>query len=232
MPALGYKFYVLTKGKVPEGVALTIDPSSPTVENKYYKLQLNSQSGAIAHLIDKSSGADLVNSASGYGLNEYLYVTGGDPGDFMHGSFKDNRLLAADITLPLPKLTIHHPVLTRAPEARQFSWGTVVTVHAQAPNTQEIVSTITLLDARKQINIENEVQKTATLKKEGIYFAYPFALEQPQLKYEGATAWIDPITDMLPGANRQWFTTQGGIWGKGVKGQLCLGDSRRPAGHA
>ena len=148
-------------------------------------------------------------------------LVGGDPGDFIPGSFKDNRILAADITLPLPKLTIHHSVLTRAPEARQFPWGTVVTVHAQAPNTQEIVSTITLLDARKQINIDNEVQKTATLKKEGIYFAYPFALEQPQLKYQGATAWIDPVTDMLPGANRQWFTTQGGIWGKGAKGSFA-----------
>jgi len=221
VPALGYKFYAITKGKVPEGKVLAMDPSNPTVENQYYKLQLDSKTGAIAHLIDKSSGLDLVNSSSGHGLNEYLYVSGGDPGDFIRGSFKDNRLLADDITLPLPTLTIDHSVLTRAPEARQFPWGTVVTVHAQARNTQEIVSTSVLLDARKQINIENQVQKTATLKKEGIYFAFPFALEQPQLKYQGATAWIDPVTDMLPGANRQWFTTQGGIWGKGAKGNFA-----------
>ena len=221
VPAMGYKFYAITKGEVPEGMVLAIDPSTPTVENQYYKLQLDPQTGSIAHLIDKASDLDLANSSSGYGLNEYLYVSGGDPGSFIDGSFKDNRILAADITLPLPKLTINHSVLTRAPEARQFPWGTVLTIHAQAPNTQEIVSTITLLDARKQINVENKVQKTATLKKEGIYFAYPFALEQPQLKYQGATEWIDPVTDMLPGANRQWFTTQGGIWGKGAKGNIA-----------
>ena len=47
-----------------------------------------------------------------------------------------------------------------------------------------------------------------------MYFAFPFALTQPQIKYQGATAWVDPVTDMLPGANRQWFTTQGGVWAK------------------
>ena len=159
VPAMGYKFYAITKGKVSEGMVLAIDPSTPTVENQYYKLELDPQTGAIAHLIDKASDLDLANSSSGYGLNEYLYVSGGDPGGFIDGSFKDNRILAADITLPLPKLTINHSVLTRAPEARQFPWGTVLTIHAQAPNTQEIVSTITLLDARKQINVENQVQR-------------------------------------------------------------------------
>ena len=65
------------------------------------------------------------------------------------------------------------------------------------------------------MNIHNEVEKTATLKKEGIYFAFPFTLKQPRVKYQSATAWVDPENEMLPGANRQWFTTQGGVWGKG-----------------
>jgi hypothetical protein len=96
-----------------------------------------------------------------------------------------------------------------------------VTVYLKATNTPEIISTITLLDTKKQINIQNEVQKTATLKKEGIYFAFPFALKQPEMKYQGATAWVNPVVDMLPGANRQWFTTQGGVFGKGVDNNVA-----------
>jgi hypothetical protein len=157
----------------------------------------------------------MVNAKSTYGLNEYLYVTGGDPGTVIPGSLKDNRLLAADATLPVPMLTVHHPAVIDTPRAARFPWGTVVTVRARAVNTPEIVSTITLLDARKQIDIRNEVVKTATLSKEGVYFAFPFALTRPTIRYQSATAWVNPAVDMLPGANRQWFTTQGGVWSRG-----------------
>ena len=218
MPATGYKFYAITKGKVSEGEVLALDPSKPTIENKYYKVELNSQTGAVAHLLDKSTGQDLVNSGSGYQLNEYVYVSGGDPDG---SSSTNNRILAADITLPLPKLTVNRASLTASPQARRFPWGTVITIRSKALNTPEIVSTITLLDTRKQVNIRNEVEKTATLKKEGIYFAFPFALKQPQVKYQSATAWVDPENEMLPGANRQWFTTQGGVWGKSTDGNVA-----------
>jgi alpha-mannosidase len=154
-------------------------------------------------------------------MNEYLYVTGGDPGGFIKGSIKDNRILTADVTLPLPELEIHHASLIEPPQAKRFPWGTVVTIHSKALNTPEIISTITLLDTKKQINIQNDVQKTAILKKEGIYFAFPFALKNPEMKYQGATAWVNPVVDMLPGANRQWFTTQGGVFGKGMDNNVA-----------
>ncbi|MBS1852409.1 MAG: hypothetical protein JST79_16000 [Acidobacteria bacterium] len=216
IPAMGYKFYATAKGKVPEGKVIDLDPAAPAVENAHYRLQIDHGSGAVAHLIDKATGQDLVDARSDYGLNEYLYVSGGDPGDFIPGSLKDNRLLIADITFPLPELQLHHATLASAPEARRFPWGTVITVRASALNTPEIVTTIILPDAEKQVLFHNEVEKKATLKKEGVYFAFPFALAVSQMQYQGATAWVDPVHDMLPGANRQWFTTQGAVWGKGT----------------
>jgi len=216
VPATGYKFYALAEGTVPQGDPVTLNPAAPAVENKYYKLALDPKTGSIAHLIDKSTRLDLVGSDGQYRMNEYLYVTGGDPGSFIKGSVKDNRILTADVTLPLPELEVHQASLTEPAQASRFPWGTVVTIHSKAPNTPTIVSTVTLLDAKKQINIQNDVEKTATLKKEGVYFAFPFALKHPQMKYQGATAWVNPETDMLPGANRQWFTTQGGVFGKGT----------------
>jgi hypothetical protein len=211
----------MAKGKVPEGEALHLDRSTPTVEGKYYRLQLDPQSGAVAHLIDKSTGRDLVNSDSPYRMSEYLYVAGGDPGGFIPGSINDNRLASADATLPVPELTVNRQTLVGAPEVRRFPWGTVITVRAKASNTPEIVSTITLNDELKLVTFHNEVEKVATMKKEGIYFAFPFAVQQPQVKVQGATAWLDPEADMLPGANRQWFTTQGGVWVKDTNGSVA-----------
>ncbi len=228
VPATGYRFYAVAPGRVPAGEPVAVDPRRPTVETAQYSMQLDPVTGAIVHLVDKATGVDLVNAASGYRMNEYLYVTGGDPGGFIPGSVKDNRLLAADVTLPVPELTVHRATLTAPPEARRFPWGTVVTMRATATNTRALVSTITVFDAIRRVEIANEVDKVATLRKEGVYFAFPFALAQPQVRYQGATAWVNPVTDMLPGANRQWFTTQGGVWAKGAGGAAAWATSDAP----
>jgi len=210
VPALGYRFYPIVKGTVPAGEVGTTSAGGAPIEGRYYKLQLDPETGAVAQLIDKETGQNLVNSASGYKLNEYLYVTGGD-------SPPDNRLLTADPTLPVPELTINRPTLVGTPQVAHFSWGTRVTIHARTVNTPEIVTTITLNDEQKQVTFQNEVEKTLTLKKEGVYFAFPFAVESPQVEYQGGTAWVNPEKDMLPGATRQFFVTQGGVRIKGAK---------------
>jgi hypothetical protein len=221
VPSTGYRFYSVVKGTTPKGEPVSLDPTLPAIENRFYRLELNRQTGAVAHLIDKESRRDLVGSKSDYQLNEYLYVSGGDPGTFISGNAKDNRILAADVTLPLPNLELHHATLNAEPQARRFPWGTILTVRRKAFNTPEIISTITLLDSQKQVRFENEVTKIATLKKEGIYFAYPFALLHPRVAYQGATAWVNPEIDMLPGANRQWFATQGGVRVLGDGMDIC-----------
>jgi len=219
VPATGYKFYPLVKGKVVTREPESLSDPAAAIEGRFYTLQLDPQTGAVAHLIDKTSGLDLVNGASGHGINEYLYVSGGDPSAYYqgleHGGNNDNRLLASDPTLPAPELIVNRPAMVGKPILRRFPWGTTVTVQSRALNTPQIVSTITLNDAQKFVSFENQVEKTATLRKEGVYFAFPFAVESPRVEYQGATAWVNPATDMLPGANRQWFTTQGGvrIWG-------------------
>ena len=228
IPALGYKFYAIRKGKIPSGELLAADSVDATFENQYFKLQIEPVTGAVAHLVDKSSNLDLVNSDSGYRLNEYLYVSGGEPGDFFPESVKDNRILAADVTLPLPQLEIHRATLTNSPQARRFPWGIEITIHSTSQNTLGLYSTITLTDFKKQVNFDNEVQKTSTLRKEGIYFAFPFALQKPRMKYQGATAWVNPETDMLPGANLQWFTTQGAVWAESVENRIAWATADAP----
>ena len=224
----GYKYYAIAKGALPVGEELKLNPSALAIENDHYRLQLDSLSGAVSHLIDKQTNTDLIDSGSPYKLNEYLYVSGGDPGTFRAGSPKDNRILAADVTLPLPELKIHRPTLTQYPTAVRYPWGTVITIHSKSTNTPEITSTITLVDKEKRVVFDNSVLKEDTLKKEGIYFAFPFSLHEPRIMYQGATAWVDPERDMLPGANLQWFATQGGVWGQGSNNRVAWSTREAP----
>ena len=213
LPPLGYKVFTIVKDPQKAIEGGRIEHSTGTIEGKFYRLQLNLHTGAVEHLLDKETGQDLVKGTTGYGLNEYLYVTGGDPIGKVgqKGVAEDNRLLASDPTLPLPKLTIHEPQIIGLPEVRRFPWGVLIAIHTRSVNTPEMTSTILLNDEEKTVTFDNELQKETTLKKEGIYFAFPFNVEKPRVEYQGATAWVNPETDMLPGANCEWFATQGGV---------------------
>jgi hypothetical protein len=60
---------------------------------------------------------------------------------------------------------------------------------------------------RELVDVE-DLDKTSILKREAAYFAFPFAMEQPQFHYEIQTGVVDPATDMYPGAGLEWFSVQ------------------------
>ena len=71
VPATGYRFYAVAAGRVPVGEPVSLDPRTPAVETAQYSMQLDPVTGAIVHLVDKATGVELVNAASGYRMNEY-----------------------------------------------------------------------------------------------------------------------------------------------------------------
>ena len=48
------------------------------MENQYYRVVLDPESGALKSIFDKELNKELVNPSSPYRFNQYLYVTGGD----------------------------------------------------------------------------------------------------------------------------------------------------------
>ena len=65
------------------------------LENSYYRVDLDPASGAVRSIFDKELGKELVNAASPYRFDQYLYVSGGDKPP-------DNRLIFGDSKLPAP----------------------------------------------------------------------------------------------------------------------------------
>jgi hypothetical protein len=52
------------------------------------------------------------------------------------------------------------------------------------------------------------VRKTDVLTKEGVYFVFPFAMDQPQFRYEIQNGVVNPARDLMPEAGREWFFVQ------------------------
>ena len=75
-------------------------------------------------------------------------------------------------------------------------------------NTPEIGLEILLFDNEKKMGFRYTVEKSYTTAKEGVYFAFPAAVESPTFEYATQQGWVNPSRDMLKGASLEWFSVQ------------------------
>jgi hypothetical protein len=75
-------------------------------------------------------------------------------------------------------------------------------------NTPTIETEVVLFNGQKKIEFINRVHKTEVFTREAVYFAFPFAMEHPQFRYETQNGFVDPSRDQLPGAGKEWFSVQ------------------------
>jgi len=195
VPSAGYKGYSLRPGA---------PPSSPqpiaggVFSNAFYEVRLHPQSGKVLAIIDRASGANLVDEKSPHAFNDYLYVTGADE--------LPNRLVQYSTVSPLPHLQIHSAQsASRLAFIRSTPLGTLARIESSATNTPSVVTEIYLPTRAKRIEIANRISKTYTTRKEAAYFAFPFALEQPRFRWATQNGFVDPTKDLLAGACQEWF---------------------------
>lgn len=203
IPALGYRTYaVRDKGASATGSqpGINLIALSETVENSFYRITLDPQRGAVRSIYDKQLGRELVDASSPYRFNQYVYVTGGDQ--------FPNQMLTYRKWSPLARLETHAATSGKLVSISKTPVGTVVRLESQAPNTPRISTEIILFDNEKKIEFNNRVRKDEIYRKEGIYFAFPFAIREPQFRYEVQNGVVDPAKDMIPGAGLEWFSSQ------------------------
>ncbi|MFL6211284.1 MAG: polysaccharide lyase family protein [Pyrinomonadaceae bacterium] len=222
VPAMGYKIYAVRDKladatQTGDGVIAGANSPPPsasvtpqtqingnTIENSYYRLVLDAQSGAVASIYDKQLGRDLVDSSGPYRFNQYVYVTGGD-------APPATQLLTYRRNLPFAKLEAHAASAGRIVSLTRTPTGVSVLLESKGVNTPRITTEIILFDAAKRIEFVNRVRKDEVYTKEAAYFAFPFAAKQPQFSFEVQNGVVNPARDMIPGAGLEWFSAQNWI---------------------
>jgi alpha-mannosidase len=243
VPALGYRTYQVrdkapnmtssltasasvpteTQGSVQADAATSpaasMQTQSNTIENSFYRVTLDPQTGAVRSIYDKQLKRELVDSRSPYRFNQYVYVTGGD--EF------PSQLLTYRKWSPVARLTEHRAEAGRLVSISRTPVGTVARLESRAVNTPRISTEIILFDNEKKIEFVNRVRKDEVYKKEGIYFAFPFNIRSPQFQFDVQTAAVNPAKDMIPGAGKEWFSSQNwaSVGGDGVTVALFNKDS-------
>ncbi|HKG15155.1 MAG TPA: glycoside hydrolase family 38 C-terminal domain-containing protein [Pyrinomonadaceae bacterium] len=175
-------------------------PQPDTIENDFYRVRLDAESGSIRSIYDKQLGRGLVDESSPYRFGQYVYVTGGD-------AFP-NQMLTYRKTAPVARLEIHKGASGRIVSVTKTPTGTVARLESSAPNTPRVSTEVVLFDGAKKVEINSRVRKEEVYKKEGIYFAFPVAVREPRFNFDVQTAVVNPARDMIPGAGLEWFSSQ------------------------
>ena len=201
VPGMGYRVYPVRSGSAPMAATHKPDKSEWKIESKFYTVEIDSRTGAVAKLIDRETGRDLVDSSSPYKINELLYVSGGE----------NSRMLLDRVIEKPAALDIAHPRGAELVERTVTPYGQRIRVRARAQNVPVIDTEITVYNDIRRVDFTNHIRKDEVRSKEAIYFAFPFRVSPPELAYEIQNNWIRPNVDQLPGACRDWFTTQNGV---------------------
>ncbi len=203
VPGLGYKLFALRSVQSADQRANSAETmlEGTTAENSYYRITVDPSSGAISSIWDKELNRELVEAASAFRFGACLYVTGAD-------DMPNNSLYRYGATLKPPVLSISAASHGRLLEAKKLPFGTIMIMEASAPNIPTIRLRITLYNARKQIDFAYRISKQTTIKKEAVYIAFPFAVNNPEFGYDTQNGWVNPAQDELPGGSHEWYAVQ------------------------
>jgi hypothetical protein len=206
VPALGYKCYALQPAKaepvaqVPLSGPAALQSASTTLESPFYRVTLDPETGSVRSILDKELNRELVDSSSPFRFNQYVYVSGADK--------PRNTALEYKPTLPKPDLEPHGAGGGRLISVLKTAFGTVAKMESTAVNTPRVQTEVILFDGQKRIEFINRVNKTKVYTKEAVYFAFPFAMDHPEFRYEIQNGFVNPARDIMKGGNLEWFSVQ------------------------
>ena len=218
IPAFGYKKFII---KTDKNKAFAVSKSKTidgnTFENNFYKIGFDFTKGAIKSLIDKDNNKELVDSKSRYKLGEYIYEL------LSNRSQMESRVLNNFIRKGLDSVwydgfeegDIWNTVRLK---------GNTVAANENGSYTLEI----RIFNNVKRIDLFYAIDKKLNVAPEGIYIAFPFAMEEGQLAFDVQGGEVRAGIDQIPGSSNDWNTVQNYARLYNKNNQLMLSSSEMP----
>jgi len=216
VPSVGYAVYSVIPDVLPSPPAPVAVVEGNRIENRWFAVTADETTGGLRSVIDKESGRELVDPASPYLLNQFIYENpvGGR-------AAVDNFEKRAEFKRYSPKSAKAAPGL-QGPVASSL----VLTSNAyrHPALSQEII----LYDGIKRIDLINRLRKEETLEPEAAYFAFPFKVAGGRFRFDIADAAMAPETDQLPGTTRDWMAVQDWVEAAGPKESVVWASLEAP----
>jgi hypothetical protein len=210
IPPIGYARYRLTSRVNQTSEASRADLSSGTLDttmgNEYLNLDVDLSSATVRSLTDNAHGKEVVASDAPYGFNAYIFDRYTSAPRFNHLS---GRIGSVGPWLLGSRGTGQYgQIVARDSNA---VWQRM-TLRYQGDGADWLETTYTLPHGASRLHVSNTFHKPSRMEKESVYFAFPFALDDPQATFEVTGGFTSPGAPHVPGsaqhfrAIRRWIT--------------------------
>ena len=216
VPAFGYKTYKIEASDSP---AMQYESSDfhGTIANSYYRLTIDTARGSIGSIVDKSTGDELVDSSSSWGLGEFIYETLPDREEIpRHEVDQYTRLSWKNVSIGS---VVHGPIWTG------------IDLNGQIPGCADssgINCEIRLYNYEKRIELVYSMKKEEVFTPEGVYVAFPFRIPEGEISFEVQGGTVVPGKGQLPGTASDWDGVQNFASVKNGSTQIVLSSPEIP----
>jgi alpha-mannosidase len=192
VPPLAARRYTLQEGSPHADGKVTV--KGATIDNGLVSVRVDEQTGGLVELRAAGLDVNLADTASGHGLNDYLYLVGDNVAELQRsGPVK----LSVGETGPLVASLL---------------------VQSEAPGCFRLQREVQLVAGRDYVELINLVDKQRLVArsyhakegKESVNFAFPFHVPNGQVRLEVPFGVLRPDADQIPSACKNWFTV--GRW--------------------
>ncbi len=195
LPPYSSKRFIISKGKA--FIEGTVKIQGTTIDNGLVSLRIDARTGAIAELKSVATkNINFVNTASGYGLNDYAFLDSAKVNDIkkidkVQISVKEKGPLVASLLIESEAQGCNKLIR----EVRLMAG-------------QEQVELVNILDKKRaQINPNPGDWKFAQKGgKESVNFAFPFQVPDGIVKLDVPYGVMQPEKDQIPSACKNWLT--------------------------
>jgi alpha-mannosidase len=218
IPPFGFKKFIITTNALATQQAGSGTALKGTIlENSWYRIEIDTIRGAISSLTDKELNLELLDPYSEWKLGEFIY------------ELLDNRSQMESYKLDnYTREPLDSVWLDRFEQGD--IWNTVrFRGNTQAANKDGAFEfEIRLFNTSKRMDLAYFIEKKMVLEPEGIYIAFPFAMDNGRIDFDVQGGEIRAGVDQIPGSANDWNTVQNYARVSNGKAQIILSSQEVP----
>lgn len=232
VPAMGYKTYKVITGEClsSEKCSLFADEQDRTLENKFFRVRIDADNGALVSVYDKTNKCEMAGEKSGYGFGEYIherfgqdeisrynesYVKPGNHGwaDREMGRPDDKQLeyscargKVSHIAWEKSDVAVSAYVFCSMPQPDETG-----NIHDRS-SSEEYMMTYTLYADSPYLEISwYPVSSALSPQPESGWLAFPFNVKKPEFHLGRLGAIVNPTRDFVKRTNTDYCFLNTGL---------------------
>jgi len=207
VPPVGYARYAVRGSSGTAGAPGGASPEGGVIlDNGLLSVDVDVATATVRSIVDKASGRELVAADAPFGFNAYIYDRYASAPGFNHLS---SRIGSAGAWLLGSRGTGQYGLVVSRESNPVWERATI---RYAADGADWLETTLTLPHGVSRLLIDNHVHKPSTMQKESVYFAFPFAGDDPGIDFEITGGVVGKDSPRVPGsahhfrAIRHWAT--------------------------